>query len=141
MSFGATIKSGFSKYAVWRGRASRSEFWFWVLFFFIGSLIAAIIDQIIDLSVYSVESLPGVSGVEVSYAELGIVGSLWTLALFLPTIAVTVRRLHDTNHSGWWWWLQLLNFLCFLGTIILIIAFWIKPSDATENSYGPPPTS
>jgi uncharacterized membrane protein YhaH (DUF805 family) len=74
-----------------------------------------------------------------SYNSVGILSTIVGLALILPTIAVTVRRLHDTNHSGWWWWLQLLNFLCFIGTIILIFAFYIKPGDPGDNTYGPPP--
>ena len=79
--------------------------------------------------------------VMVQYASVGWIQTFTSLLLFLPTIAVTVRRLHDTDHSGWWWWLQLLNFLCFIGTLILIFGFWIKPGDPAENRYGPPPTT
>jgi uncharacterized membrane protein YhaH (DUF805 family) len=141
MSFGTAIKDGFSQYVVWKGRSSRSAFWFWVLFIFLGGIVAGIVDQVVGVSVYSIEPTTFGDGVDVSYAQVGIISSLWSLAIFLPTIAVTVRRLHDTNHSGWWWWLQLLNFLCFIGTIILILAFWIKPSDEAENTYGPPPAA
>jgi uncharacterized membrane protein YhaH (DUF805 family) len=139
MTLSWAIQSGFSKYVIWQGRASRSEFWFWILFIFVGNIVAGFIDQILGITVYSVDSLPGASGFDVSFAQVGILSTLWVLGTFLPTIAVTVRRLHDTNHSGWWWWLQLLNILCFIGTIILIFAFWIRPSDPTNNNYGLPP--
>ena len=80
-------------------------------------------------------------GYAVVYDRFGWVSALTGVVLFLPTISVSVRRLHDTDHSGWWWWLQLLNVLCFLGTLILVFGFYIKPSDPGDNSYGPPPVA
>lgn len=138
MGFGQAISSGFSKYAVWRGRSSRSEFWFWILFTFVVSVVTNALDRIFGFRVYDVGDADGYA---VVYNTFGWLSLLAGLVLILPTISVSVRRLHDTNHSGWWWWLQLLNFLCFLGTIILIFAFYIKPSDPGDNSYGPPPAA
>ena len=57
------------------------------------------------------------------------------LALFLPSLGLAVRRLHDIGKSGWWW---LLSFACCIGPIVLIIWF-IKESDPVENEYGPVP--
>ncbi|MEI2718106.1 MAG: DUF805 domain-containing protein [Candidatus Nanopelagicales bacterium] len=142
MGFGQSISSGFSKYFTWSGRASRSEFWYWILFTIIVSIVAWILDSMFGLHVYKFSDVGADGGmVMVQYASVGWIQTFTSLLLFLPTIAVTVRRLHDTDHSGWWWWLQLLNFLCFIGTLILIFGFWIKPGDPAENRYGPPPTT
>lgn len=138
MGFGQAISSGFSKYVVWQGRSSRSEFWYWILFAFVVGVVASLLDSLFGLRVYDVGN---VGGYAVVYDRFGWISVVTSLVLFLPTISVSVRRLHDTNHSGWWWWLQLLNFLCFVGTLILIFAFYIKPSDPGDNSYGPPPAS
>lgn len=69
----------------------------------------------------------------------GILGIIASLALLLPSISVAVRRLHDSAHSGWWWWPNLLNFVCGLGAILLVLIFYIRPSDPAENQYGPAP--
>ncbi len=98
------------------------------------SIVTQLLDFLFGFRVYDVGD---VGGVAVAYSP-GWLTAVAGLVLILPTLSVTVRRLHDTDHSGWWWWLQLLNFLCGLGTIILIFAFYIKPGDPTENSYGPP---
>lgn len=76
------------KYAVFSGRARRKEFWFFVLF----STIAAVVLSVVDLILGTYNSDTG----------SGILSSLYQLGVFLPTIAVTVRRLHDTDRSGWW---------------------------------------
>lgn len=143
MGFGQAISSGFSKFFVWRGRASRSEFWWWILFSILALIVALIIDQAFGFKIYSVSTDYTGAGAEtlVTYGKVGIVYPVVAIILFFPTLAVTVRRLHDTNHSGWWWWLQLLNFLCAIGTIILVLAFYIRESDPVENRYGPPPVT
>lgn len=141
MSFGQAIASGFRNYVVWKGRASRSEFWYWVLFWFIGSFATELISRIFGITAYTVEPGPAGEGVYFSSYHVGLLSTIWALALFLPSISVAVRRFHDTGHSGWWWWLQLLNFLCFIGTIILVFAFWIRRGDEGENTYGPPPNA
>ena len=61
----------------------------------------------------------------------------WGLAILLPTISVSVRRLHDTDRSGAWWWL---NFLCCVGGIILLI-FYIMPSTPGPNRFGDGPAT
>lgn len=139
MGFGQAVTTCFSKFFVWAGRASRSEFWWWVLFVFIGMIIASAIDALLGLSIYKVNTVDTNGGFALKVNSVGILQTVFSLIVLFPGIAVSVRRLHDTNHSGWWWWLQLLNFLCLLGTIILIFAFWIQPSDRGINSYGPPP--
>jgi uncharacterized membrane protein YhaH (DUF805 family) len=111
MNFVDSIKLGFSNYVNFTGRACRSEFWFWFLFVFIVSLVAAIIDMMIGARV---------------------TGTIFSLAVLLPNIAITVRRLHDTDRSGWW---VLLWFVVLIGWIILII-WWCSKGTDGPNRFG-----
>ena len=102
MNFQTSIKTCFNKYAVFSGRASRSEYWFFVLFGILGGIISAIIDTMIL----------GYS------AELnGPINLIFSVALILPSISVATRRLHDLNKSGW---RQLLWFTIIGGILIII---------------------
>ena len=87
MSFVESIQSAFKKYFVWKGRASRSEFWWFYLFIIIGSIVTTLIDLIYGVPVLN---------------------TIFTLATFIPFLSVFIRRLHDTGHSGWWYWIVLL---------------------------------
>lgn len=98
-------------YATFSGRATRSEYWYFVLFSSIVSIILAIIDAGINTG--------------------GILNGIYTLAVLLPSIAVGIRRLHDINKSGWWW---LLCFIPLIGAIILIIFFCTDSKE--DNKYG-----
>ena len=116
MNFFNAIKICFSKYATFAGRSSRYEFWYFNLFLIIGSIIAAIIDIII---------FPDLVG---AFSPLSTV---FSLALLLPFVAVTARRMHDVNRSGWWQLIPL--------TIIGIIpyTYWVtKKSDPQDNNFG-----
>lgn len=115
VSFSEAIKSGFNKYCCFTGRASRSEYWWWVLFTFIVGVIVGIVFG------------DGTTGT--------IISGLVSLALFLPGLGLGVRRLHDIGRSGW---AILLALIPIVGAIILIIWF-IKDSDPTPNAYGPVP--
>lgn len=130
MGFGEAVKSCFSKYVTFSGRARRSEFWYFLLFMMLVSLVAGVIDaaigwQVVDLA----------SG-ETGFYNPGWVQSLASLVLFLPWISVTVRRLHDRDATGWWWWL---NVLCCIGPLVLIFAFYVQPGTAGPNKYGADP--
>jgi len=92
MTFGESIRTCFSKYAVFDGRASQSEFWWWFLFTFLASAAAGIVSQ----------PLAG----------------LFSLGVLLPSLAVGARRLHDTDRSGWF---LLLWFVPIVGWIILLV--------------------
>tara|TARA_B100000787_G_scaffold129858_1_gene98783 strand:- start:328 stop:702 length:375 start_codon:yes stop_codon:yes gene_type:complete len=118
MTFQDSIKSCFNKYASINGRATRSEFWYWTLFVILVSVFTLIIDV----------SLLG-SSIDDEFTPLN---SIWSLAVFIPGITVTVRRFHDVNRSGWW----ILIILTVIG-IIPYIYWLVKGSDATENSFGP----
>ncbi len=115
MGFAEAVQSGFSNYVNFSGRASRSAYWYWVLFQIVLSIAASIIDSM-------------VSGV-------GILNAIVGLGLLLPSLAVGIRRLHDVGKSGW-------NFLWALipilgGLYLLYLA--VQPSQPAENAYGPAP--
>lgn len=115
VTFQEAIKSGFNKYCCFTGRASRSEYWWWVLFtFIVGAIVGVVFGD-------------GTTGT--------IISGLVSLALFLPGLGLGVRRLHDIGRSGW---AILLALIPIVGAIILIIWF-IKDSDPTPNAYGPVP--
>lgn len=106
MSFGDAVKICFAKYADFNGCASRSEFWWWVLFIFIGAA--------------------ALQSISYRWSEA------FSIATFLPGIAVTARRLHDTDRSGW---LLLLWFVPLAGWIILVI---LCIEQGKPNRYGDP---
>ena len=68
---------------------------------------------------------------------LGWIGIVISVLLWLATLAVTVRRLHDTGRSGWW---VLLWFVCCIGAIVVVV-FCVQPSQPADNQYGPPPAA
>jgi uncharacterized membrane protein YhaH (DUF805 family) len=116
MSFADAIRSVFSQYVGFTGRARRSEFWYWTLFQIILGVIASILDRAVfdrNNGAFSV-----------------VVG----LALLLPSLAVAVRRLHDSGRTGWW---LLIGLIPVIGTIVLII-FYVQDSQG-DNKYGPSP--
>lgn len=122
MTFGQSISRCFSKYCTFTGRASRSEYWWWILFTAIIGLLFGIPSGLQSIHESSPSGLP-----VISY----IVSAL----LFLPSLGVLFRRLHDTGKSGWWW---LIGFIPVVGTIILIV-FCCQPSQAFLNQYGSVP--
>ena len=106
------------KYAVFNGRAARPEFWWFVLF---NIIIAAVINLVFS-------AIGGRNSGQV-------VSDLYSLAVLLPSLGVGIRRLHDTNRTGWWY---LLVFLPIIGWIVLIV-FLAMASDPGSNNYGPNP--
>ena len=115
MGFGDAIKTCFSKYATFSGRARRPEFWWFYLFQFIVNIGLSILDL----------AIAGAGGPKV----LALLGYL---ALLLPWLAAGVRRLHDTDRSGW---LMLLLFIPLVGFIILIV-FWCQRGTDGPNRFG-----
>ncbi|MBC6441943.1 MAG: DUF805 domain-containing protein [Rhodobacteraceae bacterium] len=89
MGFVEAIQTCFSKYIDFTGRAARAEFWWWQLFLVIVWFTLAIIDV-------------ALLGVDFSLGEVGVLTTLFGLAVLLPGLAVSVRRLHDIDRSGWW---------------------------------------
>lgn len=118
MDFQTAVRTVFSKYATFSGRASRSEFWWWTLFTIIASFIASAIDVALGYGVY--------------HQAGGPVSLVWGLAVFLPGLAVAVRRLHDIGRSGWWY---LILFVPLIGWLMLLY-WWTRPSEPGSNRFG-----
>jgi uncharacterized membrane protein YhaH (DUF805 family) len=114
MGFGEAIITCFQKYAMFNGRAPRSEYWWFVLFVFLAEVAAMIID---------------------TGAHLGFVTDIVELALLLPQISVAVRRIHDINRSGWWVGGMYIFFFLVI-VVAAVSSLFIHPSSvapATDN--------
>ncbi len=129
MTFGESIKTCFSKYVTFSGRAQRSEFWWWVLFVFAANIVLTWL----DIALFgTTETAPGsISG----STDTPILSGIFGLATLLPGISVAVRRLHDTDRTGWWYWIVLVPLV---GFILLIVWFATKGTDG-PNRYGDDP--
>jgi len=126
MSFSESILSAFKKYFVWKGRASRSEFWWFYLFTFLAYAI-------------------------ITYYILYTLGVVFALATLFPSLSVLIRRLHDTGHSGWWYWIALLPIVIYgyegrNHKVLMPIFGWMyaikllfTASEEGENQYGSNP--
>jgi uncharacterized membrane protein YhaH (DUF805 family) len=107
-------------YFNFEGRARRKEYWMFVLFNLIAGVVLAIVDSVLHTRTAS---------------GIGIVGSLYSLAVLVPSIAVGARRLHDIGRSGWW---QLVGLIPVLGWIVMIV--WAATEgDSGSNRFGPDP--
>ena len=120
MDLKSATQSGFDHFSDWKGRASRSAYWYLVLASFIAYLVPAILGSIIG----------GIIG-----TLLLIIALIAALAFIVPLLSAVVRRLHDTGRSGWWY---------FIGLVPLIGGIWlfvltVMPSEPQPNQYGPDP--
>ena len=113
MGFPDAVRSVLTRYADFSGRARRAEYWWFFLFAVLVALVAAVLDGIIDVPVFSL---------------------LTALGLLIPNLAVSVRRLHDTDRSGWW---LLLNLVPFGGIVLLV--FYCLEGQPHPNRFGPSP--
>jgi uncharacterized membrane protein YhaH (DUF805 family) len=102
MSFQAAIRSGFQNFANFKGRASRPAYWWWFLFSVIVQLGASSLSDSLSLIV--------------------------SLALIIPSLSLSWRRMHDSGHNGWWTICPIVN-----------LVFALTPSQLFANEYGPPP--
>lgn len=126
MNFVDAVRSGFNNYANFSGRALRSEYWWWVVFVWIAGLVASLIDRVLGLPVYGTT----MNGIQ---QGSGPIAAIVGLALIIPGLAVAVRRLHDTDRSGWW---LLIGIIPIIGWIVLII-FMVTSGTPGPNKYGP----
>jgi uncharacterized membrane protein YhaH (DUF805 family) len=110
------------KYAVFSGRSRRMEYWYFVLFNIIVSIVLGAID---GLLLGTLDSGMGV----------GLLSGIYSLAVLIPTLAVTVRRLHDIDRSGWW---ILIGLVPLIGVIVLLV-FALLDGTPGDNRYGPNP--
>jgi len=116
VDFMTAIRTCFSKYADFSGRARRSEFWFFMLFNVAVQIVASLIDGII-------------------LGGMGILGLVASLGLLVPALAVSVRRLHDSGRSGWW---ILIGLIPLVG-IILLIVWYVNKGEDGPNRFGANP--
>lgn len=122
MNFGQAVACGFSNYFVFSGRASRPEFWLWVLFAIIGAIVTNLLDG--AFFVYHGEISPLNSPLS----------NIFTVMALLPSVSVAIRRLHDIDQTGWWMLLAL------TGIGIVVLLYW-QSLEGTEgqNRFGPDP--
>jgi len=118
MNFMDAVKSCLNNYVGFSGRARRSEFWFFILF----NVCAQIAASIVDVVIASI----------IGFSALAL---LVSLALFLPGLAVSVRRLHDIDRSGWW---ILIGLIPIVGIIMLII-WYVTAGTPGPNRFGQDP--
>jgi uncharacterized membrane protein YhaH (DUF805 family) len=102
------------KYAEFNGRSRRKEYWMFVLFQMIFAIVAMLLDNVLGLASESI--------------GYGPIYGVFALAMFLPGLAVSVRRLHDVNKSGW---------MMLIALIPLIGAIWLLVLFVTEGTRGP----
>ena len=115
MDFKTSVSTVFNKYIEFSGRASRSEFWWFALF----SAIMGVVTSILDLAL----------------GTIAAINLLFSLAVLLPTLAVSVRRLHDTDRSGWW---LLLTLIPIVGWLVLLY-FYVQKGTDGDNRHGADP--
>jgi uncharacterized membrane protein YhaH (DUF805 family) len=120
MGFTDAIKTGFQKYIGFSGRAARSEYWYWVLFVILVQIVA----WLIDMTLFGFNT-----------TGVNPIGALASLALFLPGLAVSIRRLHDIDRVGWW---VLLALIPVIGAIVLIYWACLRGT-VGANRFGPDP--
>ncbi|MEE8339241.1 MAG: DUF805 domain-containing protein [Xanthomonadales bacterium] len=109
------------KYAVFNGRARRKEYWFFYLFYLIIFIVLAFLD--------------GVTGSFNESIGIGMLSGIFILAMIIPGLAVSVRRLHDTDRSGWW---ILISLIPLIGGIWFLVLM-VLDGTSGQNQYGPDP--
>jgi uncharacterized membrane protein YhaH (DUF805 family) len=109
------------KYAVFGGRSRRREYWYFVLFSLVVSLLLSAVDALL--------------GTFSSSTNVGLLGGIYGLAIIIPSIAVSVRRLHDVDRTGWW---VLISLVPVIGTLVLLV-FAVLDGTPGENRFGPNP--
>ena len=119
-----TIKN---RYAKFDGRASRSEYWFYALFYLIIAIVVGMLDT------FLINPMLGATPLEAG--EGGILQIVLALALLIPSIAIGIRRLHDIGKSGWW---LLIGLIPIIGALVLIY-FYVTDSQAGSNQFGENP--
>ena len=153
MYFEQAIGTCFRKYATFSGRAQRSEFWWWVLFSEVGGIIFSLLDAaLFGMGPFIASQSFGIS------QFFGVLGTIFSLIIFLPNIAVTARRLHDIDKSGWWQIIGLpiiailiFAFISYMPIIIgiavvvlfaiaiILIVWWATKGTQGDNRFGPDP--
>ena len=116
MTFTQAIRSGFANYVNFRGRAVASEFWWWQLFVLLVAFALGMVDGALD-------------------PNADVIADIWALAVLLPGLAVSVRRLHDSDMSGWWLFALMIPFV----GLVLLLVWFIQDGTPGYNRFGPDP--
>ncbi len=132
MNFMQAVQSVYRNYVTFNGRAMRSEYWWFILFSIIVSILIAVIEAGLGLGQGMMTRGDGMFSVNYSG---GIISNIWALGNFLPALAVGVRRLHDTDRSGWW---LLIAFIPLIGAIVLLV-FFCSRGTSGPNRFGRDP--
>src|SRR5262245_31469173 len=122
MGFIEAVTTCLSKYATFSGRAIRSEYWYWMLAVMLASWVAMFLDAMVF----------GVNAFDPDPSGIGVLNLLFSLAVLLPGLAVTVRRLHDVDRSGWW----VLIVFTIVGMLVLLYWMVIRGT-VGDNRFGP----
>jgi uncharacterized membrane protein YhaH (DUF805 family) len=129
IGFGGAVARGFKKYATFAGRASRSEYWWWALFTFITYLVLGLATYALGIAT----SRDGGRTPGLLALPLIILFAVFFLGIIVPTLALTVRRLHDAGYSGLF---ALLLLVPYVGSLIIMI-FALLPSSPAGAKYDP----
>lgn len=139
MTFSQSIKSVFSKYATFSGRASRSEYWYFMLLNFVvyGVIYAIAFSSMppIEATVVDGTQVSAIAILSAMPAWASTVLTIYGLAVLLPTLAVSVRRMHDIGNGGGWIFINLIPLIGQLWFLVLTIL----PSQLGDNRFGPQP--
>ena len=122
-------------YTLFKGRASRTEFWYFMLYWSIFYIIIIAIDKALGGNFINIKTLPFSEFIPLAklVEEVGLLTLIYRPLTIMPSLAVISRRLHDINKSGWW------CLTCVTPLIIILIIFLCKKSDEKENKYGQKP--
>jgi len=123
-------------YTLFKGRASRTEFWYFILYWAIFYFIIIAVDRALGFNFINLKTLPFSEHIPLAnlYEEVGLLTVIYRPLTILPSLAVISRRLHDINRSGWW------CLMCVTPLVIILIIFLFKKSDEGENQFGLNPT-
>ena len=141
MGLVAAVRHNVRHYADFRGRAPRSQYWWWVLFVGVSVLLLDQADSWLGsrIEATSVDLASGVPAPPLVSQGLGILVLVFIAVTVVPSVAVSIRRLHDTDDSGWWvLWGGLLGLLCCIGFVILTVKH-CQRGTLGPNRYGPDP--
>ena len=124
MNMMTAVKTALTKYATFNGRATRPEYWWWILAMIILFTVLGLIDGAVIAPLLGFEAFDPEAAQPVSFIA--------SLGLLLPNLAVSARRLHDTDRSAWW---LLLGLIPVIGTLVLLVFYVLRGTDG-PNRFG-----
>jgi uncharacterized membrane protein YhaH (DUF805 family) len=127
VSFQNAVGLGFQHYFDFKGRSTRSEYWWWLLFVVLAGIALTIVDM--GIGTFNYESGDG------------LLSGLFKLATLIPGLALGARRLHDINKSAWWllMWLRFFLIIPMIIPVIVLLVWAARQGDNGTNRYGPDP--